>query len=754
MQKDFPIDPAYSSDSILLKEGDAGQKNNLNSTPNGLICLCFAATAYQLQLDPDQLAAKFGWVDQDVGIKEILFAAKSANLLAQSTVTNWSRFPTTIFPIIAELNNGDFIVLVRFLGEQAIVFDPSRPENALSYSKDDLYKVWSGKAIFIKPKNHYQENSGNKKFGVSWFIPAIVKYKKVLIEVLLAAIVVQVFSIVTPLFSQVIIDKVLLHRSISTLNVLGVGMAIGIIFESILSYLQNHLLSHTVNRIDVVLGSRVVDHLFRLPLRYFETRRVGDTLAHIREIEAIRQFITGSSVTTILDIMFSVIFIGIMFAYSSTLAVIVLLTIPFFAIFSLFVRPQMRKKITEKFDRNAASQAFLVETITGIQTVKALALESVVQRKWENLLSRQIASSFNLVRLANLADCIGQSVQKVLNLTILWVGADLVMKNEISVGQLIAFQMVSTRVIQPIVRLVHLWQDFQQVSISIDRVGDILDAIPEIPPNSANSTRQNLKGNIEIKDLSFRYTSDGGPILNSLCFSVKSGSTVGVVGRSGSGKSTLTKLLQRLYSAESGTIFIDDVDIKLYDPIWLRRQMGIVLQENYLLAGTIGENIAINLQNASRQTIESAARLAGAHDFITEFRLGYDTHVGERGVTLSGGQRQRIAIARALITNPRILIFDEATSALDYESEHAIQKNMSKICANRTVFIIAHRLSTIKNADEIIVIDRGAVLENGSHNELIAKRGLYFDLFSNQDYDSYTEPGGEIVLETAQNLAK
>jgi subfamily B ATP-binding cassette protein HlyB/CyaB len=698
---------------------------------SGIVCLCVAASAHQIRADAAQISQAHGFTERVVGAQEILLAAKSLNLKARSTSTNWSRLSKIALPSIAELRSGEYVVIVQFNGAQVTVFDPKHPQKPTFFDQTRFEAEWSGRVILVR--NSLQLPIIDRKFGLSWFVPVGVKYRKILLEVLVATFVIQLFGLATPLFSQVIIDKVLMHKSLSTLHVLGVGMLIIISFEAILSMLQTHLMAHTANRIDVVLGARVVNHLMRLPLRYFELRRVGNTVAHVRELENIRQFITGSSIGSVLDLLFIAIFIAVMLFYSTTLSLVVLAMLPFFIGISLAMRPLMRIRLEEKFNRGAESQSYLVEAVTGIHTIKALAVEPIMQQKWETILARYVTASFRAAHLSGIGGALSQIIQRISTLAILWVGAELVMKGELSVGQLIAFQMLSGRVIQPIVRVVQLWQDFQQIGLSVERLGDIMDTPPELLVNPSQSFPPAVNGSVHFENVFFRYLSDGHSILNGLSFKAEPGQTIGIVGRSGSGKSTLAKLLQRLYLPESGSITIDNIKIQQIDPARLRRQIGVVLQENFLFDGSIRENIALQLPGASLQAIIHVAQLAGAHDFIMALPDGYETPTGERGVSLSGGQRQRIAIARALLANPRILIFDEATSALDYESERIIQDNLIKICEGRTVFMIAHRLSTIRNADHILVMDHGAVVEQGTHADLMMRKGLYHHLFSQQE---------------------
>ncbi|EMX2467912.1 enterohemolysin T1SS ABC transporter permease/ATPase EhxB, partial [Escherichia coli] len=569
------------------------------------------------------------------------------------------------------------------------------------------------------------------KFDFSWFIPSVVKYRRILLEVLTVSAFIQFLALITPLFFQVVMDKVLVHRGFSTLNIITIAFIIVILFEVILTGARTYIFSHTTSRIDVELGAKLFRHLLALPVSYFENRRVGETVARVRELEQIRNFLTGQALTSVLDLFFSVIFFCVMWYYSPQLTLVILLSLPCYVIWSLFISPLLRRRLDDKFLRNAENQAFLVETVTAINTIKSMAVSPQMIATWDKQLAGYVASSFRVNLVAMTGQQGIQLIQKSVMVISLWMGAHLVISGEISIGQLIAFNMLAGQVIAPVIRLAHLWQDFQQVGISVERLGDVLNT--PVEKKSGRNILPEIQGDIEFKNVRFRYSSDGNVILNNINLYISKGDVIGIVGRSGSGKSTLTKLLQRFYIPETGQILIDGHDLSLADPEWLRRQIGVVLQENILLNRSIIDNITLASPAVSMEQAIEAARLAGAHDFITELKEGYNTIVGEQGVGLSGGQRQRIAIARALVTNPRILIFDEATSALDYESENIIMKNMSRICKNRTVIIIAHRLSTVKNANRIIVMDNGFISEDGTHKELISKKdSLYAYLYQLQ----------------------
>jgi subfamily B ATP-binding cassette protein HlyB/CyaB len=503
----------------------------------------------------------------------------------------------------------------------------------------------------------------------------------------------------------------------STLDVLIIGLIAIAMFEAILGALRTYLFAHTTNRIDVELGARLFRHLLALPIAYFQARRVGDSVARVRELENIRQFLTSSALTLVIDLFFTFVFLAVMFFYSPLLTFVVLGAFPFYIAISAGATPLFRQRLDEKFRRGAENQAFLVESVTGVETLKAMAVEPQMQRRWEEQLAGYVAASFRVISLANTVIA-----------SLLYFGAKLVIEGDLSVGEFVAFNMLAARVSSPVLRLAQMWQDFHQARISVARLGDILNTVPEPSFSPGRAALPAIRGQITFEHVGFRYRVDASEVLHDVSFEVSPGQIVGVVGSSGSGKSTLAKLIQRLYVPESGRVLVDGVDLTMVDLAWLRRQIGIVLQENVLFNCSVRENIALADPTMPMDRVIVAATLAGAHDFILELPEGYDTIVGERGSSLSGGQRQRIAIARALITDPRILIFDEATSALDYESERAIQQNMKQITNGRTVFIIAHRLSTVRHANRIIAIERGRIVEDGNHDELIRSNGRYAKL--------------------------
>jgi subfamily B ATP-binding cassette protein HlyB/CyaB len=673
--------------------------------------------------DPAQIRHQSG--TNAIGAAEMVRCAKEFGLKARQLNTNWERLAKTPLPAIAVLKDGSFLLLGK-VGDDKVVVQSTKTPRPELMTRGDLEAIWDGRLILMTRRANLAELT--RRFDVTWFLGAIHKYRHQLGEVLVASFFLQLFALASPLFFQVVIDKVLVHRSVSTLDVLVIGL-LGIgLFETILGILRTYLFSHATNRIDVELGARLFQHLLALPTAYFQTRRVGDSVARVRELESIRNFLTSSALTLVIDLFFTFVFLAVMFIYSPLLTLVVLAGFPFYVGISAGATPRFRQLLDEKFKRGAENQAFLVESVTGVETLKAMAVEPQMQRRWEEQLAGYVAASFRVLRLGNTASNTVQFVNKAVMAGILYFGARLVISGDLTVGELVAFNMLAGRVSQPVLRLAQIWQDFHQARLSVDRLGDILNTAPEPRFNPARAALPAIRGDVTFDHVVFRYRIDGPEILHDVSFSVSAGQVIGIVGPSGSGKSTVAKLIQRLYIPERGRVLVDGVDLAMVDTSWLRRQVGSVLQENVLFNQSIRDNIALPDPAMPIERVVEAAKLAGAHDFILELPEGYDTVVGERGASLSGGQRQRIAIARALVTNPRILIFDEATSALDYESERIIQDNMQRIAQGRTVFVIAHRLSTVRRSDRIITIDRGRLVEDGTHEELISKGGRYATL--------------------------
>lgn len=587
-----------------------------------------------------------------------------------------------------------------------------------------------GQVLLLKPT----KDTPQQRFGLSWFLPSIIRYRRVLIEVLIASFFVQLFGLVNPLMIQVIIDKVIVQNSIDTLNILGILLVGVAIFEAILTSLRTYLFVDTTNRIDMTLGSEIIDHLLRLPLRYFEKRPVGELATRINELENIRQFLTGTALTVVLDAIFSVIYIVVMFIYSWLLTIVTLAVIPLFVLLTILVSPIVRRQLRAKAERQAETQSYLVEVLSGISTVKAQNIELRVRWRWQERYGRYVSEGFNNVLTSTAAGSASNFLNKISALLVLWVGAYLVLDQQLTLGQLIAFRIISGYVTGPLLRLAQIWQNFQATALSLERLSDIVDAQQEAPESDrSNIPLPQIKGTIKYENVSFRFATSGPLQLSNVNVEIPEGTFTGIVGVSGSGKSTLTKLLARLYEPDAGRIVVDGYDISKVELYSLRRQIGVVPQETLLFDGTVQENIALTNPDASSEEIIEAARIAAAHEFIMGLPMGYNTRVGERGAALSGGQRQRIAIARTVLHSPRLLILDEATSALDYDSERQVCLNLAQAFQGSTVLFITHRLTTIRNADRILMMDKGAIVEQGTHEQLMSQKGRYYCLYLQQD---------------------
>ncbi|MDO4719806.1 MAG: type I secretion system permease/ATPase [Peptostreptococcaceae bacterium] len=722
-EKDSRTDPKESHG-----REDLSHESPDPAVDSGLSCFLMIAHFHEIQVRPEQIRHAFA-VSGKIREIDLLRSAKAIGLKAKAADVGVQKLANLVYPLIACLQDGEFLVVARADEEGFLVVYP-KENTPRRVSFEEMESVYCGRVLLFQ-KRFWKKT--NERFGFRWFIPDILKYKKPLLRVLLAAFTMQVLGLFSPMMMQVVIDKVLVHHSLTTLDVLSVGLFCILVFETVLSMARARVFAHATCGMDVMLGARLFGHLFSLPFRYFEVRRAGDTIARVRELENIRQFLTGSPLTLVLDLLFLFLYLAVMMFYSRNLTFIVLMSLPLFALLSALVTPLFQERLQERFFHGARQQSYLVESIHGVQTVKSFALEPRMQRKWEELIANYIRSSFRTGILSADAGAVAQFIQKSFDLLILWMGARLVMESKLSVGQLIAFRMLSSKVSTPVLRLVQMWQDFQQTGLSMQRLGDIFHTKPEPSIDPSKVALPPIEGTIRFEKVRFRYQSEADDVLRDLSFEIPKGTVVGIVGRSGSGKSTLSKLVQRLYIPQSGKILIDGVDLALADPAWLRRQIGVVLQENFLFYASVRENIAIHHPSAAMEDIIRSAKIAGAHEFILGLPNGYDTMVGENGTGLSGGQKQRIAIARALLADPRILIFDEATSALDYESESIIQRNLKQICQGRTVLIIAHRLSTLKDAHRILAIDKGMLIEYGTPQDLLSRRGLYHYLHEQQE---------------------
>ncbi|MBQ3726933.1 MAG: type I secretion system permease/ATPase [Selenomonadaceae bacterium] len=634
------------------------------------------------------------------------------------------------YPVVAKMNDGAYIAVGSLNEEVVLAIDP-RENKPKAIPMKEFLESWTNEMLIFSAA--FSWTYFKKRYNVDWFMKVVSRYKKSLFEVLAGSFFTQLMGIVFPLITQVIIDKVIGNNGLSTLTVIGYSMVAFFALEALLTCLKTYILNYTTNKLDAILGTRLFRHLIALPLPYYERRRVGETLMRVDALERVRNFLTGEGLMSMLDALFSFVFIAFMFWYSVPLTLIALITVPLYLI-QISLMPIIRKKLGGLWRAKVACNSFLVESITNVETVKALAVEPQFVNKWENLTANMVRRNFEMSKFRLFVATSRTVIEASITLAILWYGGNMVMNGELTLGQLIAFQMISRQALGPLTKVLMMWWHIIMLRFSLNLIGDILNTPMEpVVQDMGKRGQQRIDGGIEISNVSFRYRIDLPLVLKNINLTILPGQKIGIVGRSGSGKSTLTNLVQNLYIPEEGHIVIGGVDTREANLSWLRDQIGVVMQENYLFNSSVRDNIAISRPTASMDEIIRAARLAGAHDFILELKEGYDTKVGERGDSLSGGQRQRVAIARALLANPPILIFDEATSALDYESERIILNNMGAIGAKRTMLIIAHRLSAVRRCDKIIVIDKGEIVETGTHDQLMKLGGLYRYLYDQQE---------------------
>jgi subfamily B ATP-binding cassette protein HlyB/CyaB len=703
------------------------------SDDSGLIAFAALLAMHSMAVEPSQLRHTLGHHHAVSGVELLRLAKGQTDVRARAITTRFDRLARTPMPALANGPQGWFII-GRVEGEEALVQlttpEPGMPGLPVrKLTRAQLEEMWSGELVLITTRE--SPSSATQRFDFTWFVPQIVKYRRLIGEVLLITLAINLLGLAAPLFFQNVVDKVLVHETLDTLTVLGIGYVAVSIWETAFGWLRTRLYSETSQKIDVELGARLFRHLLGLPIGYFEARRVGDIAMRVRQLETIREFLTNASLTVLIDPLFTVVFLAVMWIYSVKLFLISALTIPAYFAVALLVTGPLRARVEEKFERGAANNALLVESISGINTVKAGAVEPQWQERWERQLAGYSQASQRVINLGNTGSQLIQLISKLNMAAILYFGAEAVIAHQMTVGGLVAFNMFAQRVSSPVIRMAQLWQDFQQVRIAIARLGDVLNQ-PTEPGAGSRTALPAIKGLVAFESVRFRYGLEGPWTLEDIDLAIPAGRSLGIVGSSGSGKSTLTKLLQRLYVPQGGRVTIDGVDIAQIDPAWLRRQIGVVLQENLLFNRSIRENIALANPAIPLDAVVTAATLAGAHDFIVRLPQGYDTPIEERGTNLSGGQRQRLAIARALVAHPRILILDEATSALDAESEEVIQANLKAITRGRTVLIVAHRLSAVRGCDRIITLEAGRIVESGTHDELLRAGGRYADLHRRQ----------------------
>ncbi|CAK0777920.1 Cyclolysin secretion/processing ATP-binding protein CyaB [Azospirillaceae bacterium] len=710
---------------------------------SALIALTMVAGHYGVITSPQALNHALALSGEEPAISVLLAAARHIGLKTQHIKTTLDQLVALqgVFPVLASRQNGAFVIIAGIHGQNGkataiAVVDPldSHPEIRLEPLLE-FSEYFSGAVVFVKRR--YALSDPNQPFGLRWFIPEVLRQRKEFRDVAVAALMLHLIGLITPLFMQLVIDKVLVHRTTTTLYVLAIGTVIVMLFEAMFSYLRQYLLLWATNKIDIRLTTRTFNHLVALPLHFFETLSAGVTVRHMQQAEKIRQFLTGRMFLTALDTTALVVFIPVLTFYSGALTAIVLLFTGLIACVVFALIGPFRAKLQRLYTAEAERQAMLVEIITGMRTVKTLALEPSQQRKWSNKAAAVVDTSAQVGRIGITANVTTNLLEKLMSVAVIVIGAQLVFDQGISVGALIAFQMLSGRVISPLVQLVSLIQDYQETALSIRMLGHIMNHEPERA--KSGGMRPIFEGRIELEGVSFRYSPDRAPALERITLQIAPDSVVGIVGRSGSGKSTLTKLIHNLYPPQEGVIRLDGIDIREIDLAHLRRSIGVVLQESFLFRGSVRENIAVTKPDAAIAEIVAAAHVAGADEFIERLPQGYDTLLEENAANLSGGQRQRLAIARAILPQPRFLILDEATSSLDPESEAIFMNNLAKIAANRTLIIVSHRLSTLVASDAILVMERGEIVDVGSHRQLLQRCEIYKHLWSQQNRHSHED---------------
>ncbi|MBW4645363.1 MAG: ATP-binding cassette domain-containing protein [Goleter apudmare HA4340-LM2] len=697
----------------------------------GAACLVMISRYWGKRLSVNRLRELANVNRSGASLRGLTTAAETIGFATRPVKASLDKLAQQPLPAIAHWEGKHYIVVYEIHKKRVIVGDPALGQRTLTTA--EFLEGWTGYALLLQPTAQFKETQVT--VTPFWqFLELVKPHSRVLLEVFIASVLIQVFGLITPLFTQLLLDRVIVQGSTLTLNTVGLGLIIFGVFRVAINGLRQYLLDHTANRIGVALLVGFIRHTFRLPLAFFESRYVGDIISRVQENQKIQRFLTGEALSIILDLLTVFIYVGLMFWYSSAMALLSLAIVPPFVLLALIATPFLRRISREVFNALANENSYLIQSLTGIRSIRSMAIEQTVRWHWEELLNTLTKKTFSGQVISNQLQVFSSTIESLVTTGLLWFGAWLVIQNQLTIGQLVAFNMLLGNIIRPFQRLIVLWNQLQEVIISTERINDVLEAEPE--EDLQFQPRQfltMLRGQICFDHVTFRYHSESDiNVLENLSFEIQPEQTVAVVGRSGSGKTTLSKLILGLYPPTDGKVLIDSQDVTSISLRSLRSQIGVVDQDTFLFGGTIRENISIAHPEATLEEIIEAAQLAGADEFIRQLPMGYETQIGEGGGMLSGGQRQRLAIARALLGNPRLLVFDEATSHLDPESERIIQNNLKKILQGRTSLIIAHRLSTVRNADLILVLDRGLLVESGSHDELIAKKGHYFYLNQQQ----------------------
>ncbi|MEC9091229.1 MAG: peptidase domain-containing ABC transporter [Planctomycetota bacterium] len=735
-------EPANSSGNPSQPSGPAGSLDSQEPKKNphtSLVCLSLIARHHSVDISSERIIHEYSLEEKEPTLRRILRIAKDNKLKAKSTRIRWKDLLQMgeAFPVMAKLKNGNYVIFVgsreaEVNGKtetQIAIFDPLADRHDFIFvNKEELLKNWDGESILIK--KHFGLLEQNQPFSLRWFIPEIFKQWTSFVDVAVAVIFIHMIALVTPLFFQIVIDKVLVNSAVQTLTVLTVGIVIALAFDGVLNFMRGYLLLNATSKIDVRVSTRTFQHLLRLPITFFDHITAGVLTKHMQQTSSIREFLTGSLFMTALDATALLVFVPVMYWYSPTLLMVVLIGSGLLGLVIGLLLGPYRRRLEALYQAEGDRQAMLVESIHGIQTVKALGMEPVQKKKWDDKTAQSVAMHYRVGKISTVATSISKFLEKLMTVMVICVGANLVFSGEISVGALVAFNMIAGRVTGPLVQLVSLVHSYQETALSVRMLGTVMNNPEE--EGIDRGLRPTYEGSMEFENVTFHYSPTSPPALDDISIKIPAGKVVGVVGRSGSGKTTLTRLMQGLYKMQAGIMRVDGLDIRELDIAHLRRNIGVVLQENFLFRGTVRENIGRAKTNASFQEIVYAAKLAGADEFIERMPQSFDTMLEENGSNLSGGQKQRLAIARALLTDPRILIFDEATSALDPESEAIVQANLARIAKGRTVIIVSHRLSTLTGSDAIVVLERGKVADIGSHQTLLQSCQVYKELWYQQ----------------------
>jgi ATP-binding cassette subfamily B protein len=698
-------------------------------------CLTAIAQHHGLQINPERLIDEYALGAAEPTNGALLRMANDIGMKAKVSRLSWQGLLAQggVFPLMARLNDGHTVIVVGVQadgeGKAAILNPADNQGGVVLVTRDEFTRRWDGEVVFVKRQHKVTDPA--QPFGLRWFIPEILKQKAAFRDIFIAALAMHVLSLASPIFFQLVIDKVLTHQSQTTLWVLAVGIVIALIFEAVLGYVRQMLTIAASNKIDMRLTRRTFGHLLSLPIDYFETTTAGVITRHMQQLERIRNFLTGRLFFTGLDLIALVVFLPVLFSYSFQLTLVVLLFTALIAGVVMAMVPTFQRRLTALYSAEGQRQAMLVETIHGMRTVKALAIEPSQRREWDERSAGAISMHFRVGQISITGNTVTDFLGKLLPVTLIVLGAQAVFEQTLTVGALIAFQMLSQRVTQPLLAIVGLVNEYQETALSVKMLGEVMNRAPE-GRAGAGGLRPVLNGEIKFEDVTFRYPGAQNNALDRTAFTIRPGTVVGIVGRSGSGKTTLTKVIQGLYAVQEGIVRFDGIDAREIELSHLRRQIGVVLQENFLFRGTVRENLTATKPDATFEEIAEAVAAAGADEFIERLPQGYDTLLEENAANLSGGQKQRLSIARSLLAKPRVLILDEAASALDPESEAIFIRNLSRIAVGRTVIMISHRLSTLVNADAILVMQRGRLVDAGTHKELLSRSDTYQHLWNQQ----------------------